>query len=110
MDEVHFKKLVGPVLRGMNQDIIEALITAIEADNPEAELLYEDHGGYVRLHTHWRCRVSRKSLEAALGLSFGLGELEPSLSGFAGRMRFVGDDLLEWYLDRKSTRLNSSHT
>jgi len=55
----------------------------------------------VRIHTRWRCRVTRKSLEAALGRSFRLGELEPSLSGFAGRMRFVGDDLLEWYLERE---------
>ena len=101
METVQSLKFVGPVLRGINQDIIEALLTAIEADNPEAELLYEDHGGYVRIHTPWRCRVTRKSLEAALGRSFRLGELEPSLSGFAGRMRFVGDDLLEWYLERE---------
>ena len=101
MESVQPPKFVGPVLRGMNHDIIEALLTAIETDNPEAELLYEDHGGYVRIHTPWRCRVTRKSLEAALGRSFRLSELEPSLSGFAGRMRFVGDDLLEWYLERE---------
>ena len=101
MERVQPPKFVGPVLRGMNQDIIEALLTAIEADNPESELLYEDHGGYVRIHTPWRCRVTRKSLEAALGRSFRLAELEPSLSAFAGRMRFVGDELLEWYLERE---------
>jgi len=101
MDEVQSKKLVGPVLRGMNQDVIEALITAIEADNPEAELLYEDRGGYVRIHTPWRCRVTRKQLEAALGRSFRLAELEPALAGFAGRMRTVGDEALEWYLERE---------
>ena len=101
METVHPQKFVGPVLRGMNQDIIEALLTAIEADNPEADLLFEDHGGYVRIHTPWRCRVTRKSLEAALGRSCRLSELEPSLSGFAGRMRFVGDELLEWYLERE---------
>ena len=101
MERVQHTKFVGPVLRGMNEDIIEALLTAIEADNPEAELLYEDHCGYVRIHTPWHCRVTRKSLEAALGRSFRLGELEPSLSGFAGRMRFVGDDVVEWYLERE---------
>lgn len=101
MERVQVPKFVGPVLRAMNQDIIEALITAIEADNPEAELLYEDHGGYVRIHTPVRCRVTRKSLEEALGRSFRLGDLEPALSGFAGRMRFHGDEALEWYLERE---------
>ena len=101
MEEVHPQKLVGPVLRGMNQEVIEALITAIETDNPGAELLVEDHGGYVRIHTRWRCRVTRKHLEAALGRSFRLAELEPALAGFAGRMRTVGDEVLEWYLERE---------
>jgi toluene monooxygenase system protein D len=101
MEKVQPQKFVGPVLRGMDQDIIEALLMAIEADNPDAELLYEDHGGYVRIHTPWRCRVTRKSLEAALGRPFRLAELEPSLSAFAGRMRSVGDEALEWYLERE---------
>ena len=101
MGKVQPQKFVGPVLRGMDQDIIEALLTAIEADNPDAELLYEDHGGYVRIHTPRRCRVTRKSLEAALGRPFRLAELEPSLSAFAGRMRFEGDEALEWYLERE---------
>ena len=95
------QKFVGPVLSGMDQDIIEALLTAIVEDNPDAELLYEDHGGYVRIHTPWCCRVTRKSLEAALGRPFRLAELEPSLSAFAGRMRFEGDEVLEWYLERE---------
>ena len=51
--------------------------------------------------TPWRCRVTRKSMEAALGRSFRLPELEPALSAFAGRMRSVGDEALEWYLERE---------
>jgi toluene monooxygenase system protein D len=101
MEKVQPQKFVGPVLRGMDQDIIEALLMAIADDNPGAELLYEDHGGYVRIHTPCRCRVTRKSLEAALGRSFRLAELEPSLAAFAGRMRAVGDEALEWYLERE---------
>jgi len=30
-----------------------------------------------------------------------LAELEPALAGFAGRMRTVGDEVLEWYLERE---------
>jgi toluene monooxygenase system protein D len=101
METVRAKKFVGPVLRGIDQDIIEAMLTAIEDDNPDAEVLYEDRGGYVRIHTPRLCRVTRKSLEAVLGRSFRLADLEPSLSGFAGRMRYVGDEALEWYLERE---------
>lgn len=101
MERMEAPKFVGPVLRAMDQYIIDALIKAIEADNPEAELLYEENGGYVRIHTPRRCLVTCKSLEAALGRSFRLAELEPSLSGFAGRMRFHGDEALEWYLERE---------
>ena len=101
MDKVEPQKLVGPVIRSMDQEIIEALLIAIADDNPDAELFYEDHGGYVRIHTPWRCRVTRKSMEAALGRSFRLPELEPALAAFAGRMRAVGDEALEWYLERE---------
>ena len=100
MEEVR-QKFVGPVLRGMDEEIIEALLVAIAEDNPDYELLYDDRGGYVRIHTPRRCRVTRKSLEAALGRPFRLAELEPSLSGFAGRMRYQGEEALEWYLERE---------
>ena len=100
MDEIR-QKFVGPVLRGMDEEIIEALRVAIAQDNPNDELLYEDRGGYVRIHTPRRCRVTRKSLEAALGRPFRLAELELSLSGFAGRIRYEGDEALEWYLERE---------
>jgi toluene monooxygenase system protein D len=101
MEQVLREKFVGPVLRGMDGDIIDALLVAIAQDNPDAEMLYEDRGGYVRIHTSRRCRVTRKSLEAALGRPFRLGDLEPSLSAFAGRMRYQGDEALEWYLERE---------
>ena len=101
MREVRRQKLVGPVLRGMDEEIIGALLVAIEQDNPDHEIFYEDHGGYVRIHAPQCCRLTRKSLEAALGRSFRLTELEPSLSGFAGRMRCHGDEALEWYLERE---------
>jgi toluene monooxygenase system protein D len=101
MEEVQRQKFVGPVIRGMDGEIIEALLVAIGQDNPDDELFYEDRGAYVRIHTPRRCRVTRKSLEAALGRSFRLPELEPSLSAFAGRMRYEGDEALEWYLERE---------
>jgi len=101
MKEAGEQRLVGPVLRCMDGEIIEALLVAIEQDNPERDVFYEDCGAYVRIHAPHRCRLTRKSLEAALGRPFRLAELEPSLSGFAGRIRHHGDEALEWYLERE---------
>jgi toluene monooxygenase system protein D len=89
-------KLVGPVIR--DHEIAEALIVAIENDNPEVEVYVEDRGGYIRIHTERYCRLTRKSLEAALGYSYQLSEIEPNLATFAGRITF-GDDEIIWYLE-----------
>jgi toluene monooxygenase system protein D len=79
----------------------EALIEAIERDNPGAGVRVEDRGGYVRIGCRRRCVVTRRSLEDALGETVRLSELEPALAGFAGRMRFDGDDAIVWYLERE---------
>lgn len=94
-------KLVGPVVRGFDPEIVSALTDAIYADNPDAAVVIEDHAGYVRIHAPRFLRVTRSSLEAAAGQPFPLATLEPALVGFAGRIRYVGDDELHWYLDRE---------
>lgn len=94
-------RLVGPVVRGVNQEMAEALIQAIEKDNPGIELTVEDRGGYIRISCPVRCRVTRRSMEEALGYPFRLSDLEPALSAFAGRMRYVGDEEIVWYLERE---------
>ncbi len=93
-------KMVGPVVRGMDGELADALIEAIENDNPDAEVTIDDRAGYIRISVPRRCRVTRASLEDALGRDFELSELEPALSAFAGRMRFT-DDEIEWYLERE---------
>ncbi|TYB66825.1 monooxygenase [Nonomuraea sp. PA05] len=95
------RRLVGPVVRGFDPDVVDALLTAIEHDNPGKELLVEDHGGYVRIHAPLRLRVTRASLEQATGRAFPLSGLEPAMASFAGRMRYEGDDELIWYLTRE---------
>ncbi len=92
-------QLVGPVLRGMDSEIVDAVIEAIEIDNPDSAVVVDDQGGYVRVGVEHRCRLSRGTLEEVIGRSFPLSELEPVLSGFAGRVR--GDDSeFVWYLQR----------
>lgn len=95
------QKLVGPVVRGIDTEIVEALLETIEDDNPDAEVFFEDRGGYVRIHTPMRCRVTRKTLEQVLGRPFRLSELEPALSAFSGRMKNIGDEEIIWYLERE---------
>ena len=93
-------KLVGPVIRGAEGDLADALITAMEADNPGAEIFVDDRGGYIRINMAERCLVTRASLEDALGRSFPLVQIEPALCGFAGRIDMQEDQVV-WFLDRK---------
>jgi len=99
MTQIERSKLVGPVVRGVDQEMVEALLEAIEKDNPGAEIVYEDHRAYVRIHISKRCRVTRASLQEALQRPFKLSNLEPALSSFAGRMKYMSDEELVWYLE-----------
>jgi toluene monooxygenase system protein D len=93
-------KMVGPVVRGLDGALADAVITAIETDNPDVDVDVDDQGGYIRIGTPQRCVLTRASLEDAVGRSFPLHQLEPSLAGFAGRMT-VSDDEIVWYLERE---------
>jgi toluene monooxygenase system protein D len=93
-------KMVGPVIRGMDANLADAVIDAIEVDNPDAEVLVDDQGGYIRIMTPNVCRLTRASLEEALGRTFQLHQLEPQLAGFAGRMKLTDDDVV-WFLERQ---------
>jgi toluene monooxygenase system protein D len=95
------KQLVGPVVRGFDPDIVDALQAAIEKDNPGTQILVEDHAGYVRIHAPRYLHLTRASLEEAAGRTFPLATLEPAIASFAGRMSYVGDDELVWYLTRE---------
>ncbi|RKS78706.1 toluene monooxygenase system protein D [Actinomadura pelletieri DSM 43383] len=95
------RQLVGPVIRGFDPDIVEALQAALEKDNPGVELLVDDHAGYVRVHAPRFLRVTRASLTEALGRPVDLPSLEPAIASFAGRMKYVSDDELTWYLTRE---------
>jgi toluene monooxygenase system protein D len=93
-------KYVGPVVRGFDSDLADAVIAAIEQDNPGREVVVDDRGGYIRVSVAQECRLTHASLVEMLGRDFALSELEPSLSGFAGRMR-SDDNEVVWYLQRE---------
>jgi toluene monooxygenase system protein D len=92
-------KLVGPIVR--DPELADALIAVIEADNPGAEVTVDDRGGYIRIHTPQRCRITRSSLQEVLGRSITLSQIEPELVSFSGRMRYIGDEELLFYLERE---------
>lgn len=92
--------LVGPIVRGVDGDIAEAVANAIEDDNPDSDVLVDDAAGYVRISVPHYCRITRVSIEEELGRDFPLSYLEPALAGFAGRMK-VADDEIIWYLERE---------
>lgn len=94
------QKLVGPVIRGADGEIAEAVAAAIELDNPDAEVLVDDQGGYIRISVPHRCVLTRRSLEEELGREFPLSDLEPALSAFAGRVKQTEDQMV-WYLERQ---------
>ena len=97
MAEQQPKKLVGPIIRGIDDDIIDAVIAAAEQDNPDREILVEDRSGYVRVQAEQAMVLTEKSLIEMLGRPFRLSELEPSLVSFAGRLNTM-DDRWEWAL------------
>jgi toluene monooxygenase system protein D len=98
MDSTERQRLVGPVIRGVDGEMIDAVIAAAEIDNPGQEIVVEDRGGYVRVHASGRLRLTRKTMEQQLGRSFRLSELEPSLSAFAGHIQ-QDDDQVIWTLN-----------
>ena len=83
------KNAVGPVLR-MSEDV-EAIIAAIEEDNPGAEIEVIDRGAYVRIQAERQLKVTRASIERHIGRTFEMRQLEPMMSAFAGRIETTSE-------------------
>ena len=92
------KNAVGPVLR-MSEDV-EAIIAAIEADNPGTEIEVIDRGAYVRIQAQQRLKVTPASIERHIGRSFEMRQLEPMMPAFAGRIETTSDAIL-WSFKRE---------
>lgn len=100
MTETAQAQLVGPIIRGFDGELADAVAAAIERDNPDADVVVDDQGGYVRIHVARRCVLTRASLEEELGRDFPLSELEQALASFAGRVQ-TSDNEMVWYLERR---------
>lgn len=89
--------LVGPVIN--DRAVFEAALEAAEVDNPGVELIVDEREGYFRISAPGRLRISRISLEEALGKPFQLWEIEPYLSSFGGRINNEGDEEIVFYVN-----------
>jgi toluene monooxygenase system protein D len=83
--------LVGPIIRA--GDLADAVIEAVEADNPQREVIVLDRGDYVRIHTDRECVLTKSSLERALGREFNLAYLEAEMPSFKGRLQSRWNEL-----------------
>jgi hypothetical protein len=94
--------LVGPVIRAGN--LAEAVIEAVEADNPDRDVLVLDRDDYVRIHTSGRCRLTQASLERSLGQPYQLAALEIDMPSFKGRLSTHIDEYV-WFYNTQSAEL-----
>jgi toluene monooxygenase system protein D len=78
-------------------DDIDAIIGAIEEDNPGTEIEVIDRGAYVRIQAEQRMKVTRASIERHIGRTFEMRQLEPMMSAFAGRIETTSDAILWSY-------------
>jgi hypothetical protein len=93
--------LVGPVIRAGN--LAEAVIEAVEADNPDRDVLVLDRDDYVRIHPTSQCRLTRSSLERSLGQPFQLAALEIDMPSFKGRLSTRTDEYVWYYATQATT-------
>ncbi len=85
---------VGPILRG--GEMADAVIDAIEEDNPGKDIFVTDRGDYVHIHVLNDCRLTQASLSKHLGREYALPMLEIEMTSFAGRMH-TSDSEYRWY-------------
>jgi toluene monooxygenase system protein D len=86
--------MAGPLLRG--GEIATAAIEAIEVDNPNKEIVVDDHRTYVRVEAEGGVIIRKKTMELVLGRPFEMQELEVNLSGFSGQIE-THEDFMRWY-------------
>jgi hypothetical protein len=78
---------VGPVLRV--GDLADAVVLAIEEDNPGKQVRVVDRGDYVRIRTEQKCRLTKQTLERLLGYAYDLRLLESICPPFPDAARLA---------------------
>ena len=97
-DEAARKNAVGPVLRA--GEVADAVVEALQEDNPGKEFTVEDRVAYVRAETEGECVVRAETVARVLGRPFKIAELEVNLSSFSGRIETT-DDTMRFYFEKR---------
>ncbi len=97
-DDTARKNAVGPVLRA--GEVADAVVEALEEDNPGKEFTVEDRVAYVRAETEGECVVRAETVARVLGRPFKIAELEVNLSSFSGRIETT-DDTMRFYFEKR---------
>lgn len=91
------RNLVGPCVR--SGDIADAVIEAARDDNPDREVIVEQHSAYVRLKVEQELVLRRTTIEDYLGRPFQMWELQPELAAIAGLVE-MADDRIRFYYNK----------
>ena len=91
------KNMAGPVIRG--GDVARAAVEAAKIDNPDKEIIVDDHGAYVRIEADGGLILREETMGEVLGRRFEIRDLEVNLSGFSGFID-TQDDYVRFYLDK----------
>ncbi len=97
-DDAARNNAVGPVLRA--GEVADAVVEALQEDNPGKEFTVEDRVAYVRAETEGECIVRAETVARVLGRPFKIAELEVNLSSFSGRIETT-DDTMRFYFEKR---------
>ena len=97
-DDTARKNAVGPVLRA--GEVADAVVEALQEDNPGKEFTVEDRVAYVRAETEGECVVRAETVAEVLGRPFKIAELEVNLTSFSGRIETT-DDTMRFYFEKR---------
>ena len=89
---------VGPVLRA--GEVADAVVEAIQEDNPDKEFVIENRIAYVRVETEGECFIRQETLSEMLGRPITMPEVEINLTSFAGRIEPT-DTYMRFYLEKE---------
>jgi len=87
-------RMAGPLLR--NNEMAQAIIEAIQEDNPDKQMTVADHTGYIRVEGRDGLLLRRSTVESILGRPFRMQELELIMPGFSGQIETT-TEFVRWY-------------
>mgnify|MGYP003332251971 CR=1 FL=1 len=86
--------------QGGGSSMADAVVEAIQEDNPDKEFVIENRVAYVRVETEGECFIRQETLSEMLGRPITMPEVEINLTSFAGRIETT-DTYMRFYLEKE---------